>query len=242
MSLVSDFLQAICKFSWRSQPKHLVRLCRSRTEFIIIINEAINASNQEWDQKTIDNVIKYILRDEKSGISVYSSNTLDPLDHGHALAVVAESICQPDFRITRGEKRKLNCSRGTLLIPTSCLPKSTVYEYTPKNNLDFYPANNYHYDLTVNDTREFAIAILKGINQRTIAWSILSNEKQLVGSYRLQAAIAYSRCLQIFGKLNPNSPPSNWLDGETLDASQQIETLKYLAQTSIADSPTSLKN
>jgi hypothetical protein len=81
---------------------------------------------------------------------------------------------------------------------------------------------------------------LKGINQRTIAWSILSNEKQLIGSYRLQAAIAYSRCLQIFGKLNPNSPPSDWLDGKTLAASEQIETLKYLAQTSIADSPTTL--
>ena len=245
MPSVSNLFQQIYKFfgkvksskSSELHPENLVRLCRNRTDFIIIINEAINHTDQNWDQELVDRVIQCILEDTDSDISVYSSDTLDPLDRGHALAVVAEGISQDSFRFSRGSKRKPSCTRGSLIIPTSCLPKTTFYDFTPENNLDFYPANQHHFDLTVNDAEELALALLDGINQRIIAWSILGNDGKSVGSYRLQAAVAYSHCLQAFGKLDPSFPPSNWVDGRTITASEQIDTLKYLAQTVAVDSP-----
>jgi hypothetical protein len=245
MSLFSNLFQRIYKSFGKAKspksselhPENLVRLCRNRADFIAIINEAINHTNQNWDQELIDRVIRCILESTGSGISVYSSDTLDPLDRGHALAVLAEGISQDNFRSSRGSKRKPSCTRGSLIIPTSCLPKTTFYDFTPENNLDFYPANQYHFDLTINDIEELAAALLDGINQRIIAWSILGNDGKFVGSYRLQAAIAYSHCLQAFGKLNPSFPPSNWVDGKTITASEQIDTLKYLAQTFTVNSP-----
>lgn len=218
-------------------PENLVRLCRSRTDFITIVNEAIHYPNQSWDQELISRVIQCVLGGADSGISVYSSDTLDPLDRGHALAVVAEGMSQSKFRSSKGSKRKSSCTRGSLIIPTSYFPKTTDHEFTPENNLDFYPANQHHFDLTINDSEELAIALLEGIKQGIIAWSILGNDGKFTGSYRLQAAIAYSHCLQTFGKLNPSVPPSNWIDGKTISASEQIDTLKYLAQTVTVDSP-----
>lgn len=218
-------------------PENLVRLCRKRTDFITIVNEAVNSPDQNWDKELIDRVVQCILEGGGLGISVYRSDTLDPLDHGHALAVIAEGISQDNFRSSKGSKRKSSCTRGSLIVPTSCLPKTTFYNFTPENNLDFHPANQYHFDLTVNDAEELAGALLNGINQRIIAWSLLSNDGKFAGSYRLQAAVAYSHCLQAFGKLNSSFPPSNWVDGKTITASEQIDTLKYLAQTVTVDSP-----
>ncbi|MEA5466151.1 hypothetical protein [Leptothoe sp. PORK10 BA2] len=218
-------------------PENLVRLCRNRVDFITIINEAIHHPNQSWDQELVDRIIQFVLEKADSGVSVYSSATLDPLDHGHAFAVVAEGMSQSNFRSTKGSKRKSSCTRGSLIIPISCLPKTTYYDFTPKNNLDFYPANQHHFDLTINDVEELAVALLDGIKQGSIAWSILGNDGKFTGSYRLQAAIAYSHCLQAFGKLNPSAPPSDWIDGKTVTASEQIDTLKYLAQTVAVDSP-----
>jgi hypothetical protein len=245
MPSIPNFVQRIYGFLGKDKsqefselrPENLVRLCRNRADFITIINEAINHPNQNWDQELVNRVIQYVLEGTNSGISVYSSDTLDPLDRGHALAVIAEGISQDNFRSSKGSKRKLSCTRGSLIIPTSYLPKTTFYNFTPENNLDFYPADRYHFDLTINDAEELAIALLNGINQRIITWSILGNDEKFAGSYRLQAAIAYSHCLQAFGKLNPIVPPSNWVDGKTINASEQIDTLKYLAKTVEVDSP-----
>lgn len=245
MPSVPNFVQQIYRFLGKAKspefselrPRNLVRLCRSRVDFITIINEAINYPNQNWDQELISRFIQCILESADSSISVYSSDTLDPLDHGHALAVIAEGISQDNFRSSKGTKRKSSCTRGSLIIPTSCLPKTTFYDFTPENNLDFYPANQHHFDLTINDFEELAVALLNGINQRVITWSILGNDGKFAGSYRLQAAIAYSHCLHAFGKLNPTVPPSDWVDGKVITASEQIDTLKYLAQTVVVDSP-----
>ncbi len=245
MPLVSNFVQQIYRIFGKAKspqfselhPENLVRLCRNRSDFITVINEALNSPDRNWDEELVTRVVKCILEGANSGISVYSSDTLDPLDRGHALAVIAEGISQDNFRSSRGSKRKTSCTRGSLIIPTFCLPKTTFYEFTPENNLDFYPANHHHFDLTINDVEELAISLLNGINQKVITWSILGNEGKFVGSYRLQAAIAYSHCLQVFGKLNSTAPPSDWVDGKTIAASEQIDTLKYLAQTVFVDSP-----
>jgi hypothetical protein len=245
MPLVSNLIQKIRNIILLSRdsqsneiyPNNLVRLCKSRAEFISIINEAINSPDQNWEQQLIDRVIQYILDEKSSGISVYRVDTLDPLDCGHALAVVAEGISRDDFQIGRGKKRKSSCTRGSLIIPTAYLPITTSYEFTPQNNLNFCPANDHHFDLTIKDTEEFAISLLNGINKRIISWSFLGNEKPYEGSYRVQASIAYSNCLQTFGKLNASAPPSDWTDGEKLTASEQIDILRYLAQTHVVDSP-----
>ncbi|MBE9155813.1 hypothetical protein IQ265_03045 [Nodosilinea sp. LEGE 06152] len=245
MSSFPDFLQQIYTSFGRAKslksgklyPENFVRLCRNRVDFITIVNEAIHHRNQSWDQELVGRVIQCVLDGADSGISVYSSATLDPLDRGHALAVVAEGMSQSNFRSSRGSKRKSSCTRGSLIIPISCLPKTTYYDFTPENNLDFYPANQHHFDLTINDVEELAIALLNGIKQEIIAWSFLGNDGKFIGSYRLQAAVAYSHCLQAFGKLNPSVPPSDWVDGRTITASEQIDTLKHLAQTFTVDSP-----
>ena len=218
-------------------PNNLVRLCRRRSEFISIINEAINSPDQRWSQDLVERVIKHMLEEASSGISVYKADTLDPFDPGHALAVIAEGISQDDFRSTKGKKRKFSCTRGSLIIPINCLPKTTCYNFTPENNLDFYPANRHHFDLDIDNAVELATAILDGIHQQAIVWTCLGNDGKYQGTYRLQAAIAYSHCLTTFGKLDPSAPPSNWTDGKNLTASEQIEILKYLAQTTAVDSP-----
>lgn len=216
-------------------PKNFVRLCRRRNDFLQIINEASNYSSEQWEQDLVKSVIKHIIGEERSGISVYNTETLEPFDEGHALAVIAEGIAQNEFRAT-ANKRKPSCTRGTLIIPISCLPASTSYELTPENNLDFYPANSLHFDLTVADPDELAITILNGIKQRLLGWTFLGNENHKE-TYRLQAVIAYSHCLRIFGKLDPDAPPHQWKNGKNLTASQQIEILKYLAQIQQVDSP-----
>jgi hypothetical protein len=183
MPSIYEFIQKILKISWYSKkqkpsnisPKHLVRLCRRRTDFITIINEAISSPKQDWDEDLINRVIKHILGEERTGVSVYSSDTLDPCDIGHALAVIAEGIGNPSLRAD-ARKRVFGCKRGSLLIPVICFPESTNYKFTPDNNLNFYPANNFHYDLTIDDATELAISILENISDRKIAWTFLEQD------------------------------------------------------------------
>jgi hypothetical protein len=124
--------------------------------------------------------------------------------------------------------------RRTLLIPITSLPGSVRLKFTPEGNLNFFPANDQHFDLCAADIQELARAILDGIHKRTIGWTFLANDN---GSYRIQAAIAYSHCLSKFGKLNQNNPPSEWSDGSDLSSSEQVEILKHLANTVAIDSP-----
>ncbi|AFY60410.1 hypothetical protein [Synechococcus sp. PCC 6312] len=231
------FKKARISKSGENHPENLIRLCRNRVDFITIINETINCSNQNWNNELINRVIQCVFDGVDSGISVYSSDTLDPLDYGHAFAVMAEGISQQNFRSDRGSKRKSHCTRGSLIIPTSYLPTTTNFKSTPENNLDFSPADQYHFDLTIHDFEELAITLLNGIQQRIIKWSFMGNEGKFIGSYRIQAAIAYSHCLQKFGKLNPDIPPSDWINGKTITASEQINTLMHLAQVDLVDSP-----
>lgn len=225
----------------RSQkhPKNLVRLCRRLSEFKTIVNESLHTTNKEWDKRIINKVVEHVLEgySDSPRISVYSSDNLDSFDLGHALAVIAESISGDKFR-SYSKRRDSHCSRGSLIIPTDSLPESVSYEFTPKGNLNFFPANNYHFDLTINDYEEFAIAILDGIRSQAIRWSFICNEKKFQGSYLLQAGIVYSSCLRSFGVLDSNFPPACWNDGIDLDAAEQIDTLKHLAKVSIINSPT----
>lgn len=214
------------------RPKYLVRLCRSLGDFELIVNEVIECTDTDicWQQDLIERVIQHVLGNEVSGVSTYNADTIDPFDIGHALGVIAEGINQRDFRAGI-RKRKLSCTRGSLIIPVSCLPKTTQYKFTPGNNLNFYPANHRHFDLSISDAEELAIVILNGIRNQAIRYTYIRNEpKSHQITYHLQAVIAYSHCLQVFGNLNHSEPPSSWADGKELTASQQLETLKHLAQ------------
>lgn len=215
-------------------PPHLVRLCRRRTEFISIINEATkNPLPSPWPEDLINRVVEYIFQGKEEDLSVYATKTTDPLDQGHALSVIAESITQKEFRAT-ARQRKRGCTRGTLIIPTASLPKRVSFQLTPENNLNFFPADYHHYDLSTPNIRELAVAILDSIHARTSHWTLLDNDD---GSYRLQAAIAYSYCLSVFGKLDQDIPPPEWREGNELSSREQIEILKYLVDTSAIDSP-----
>jgi hypothetical protein len=108
------------------------------------------------------------------------------------------------------------------------------FQLTPENNFNFFPADERHYDLSTSNIRELAAAILDGIHARTIHWTFLGNED---GSYRLQAAIAYSYCLSVFGRLDQDPPPPTWRDGKELSSREQIEILKHLVDTRAIDSP-----
>jgi hypothetical protein len=246
---ISDLIQIMQKRGWwvrettssdENHPINFARLCKSRADFIMIINEVINSTDQLWNQELIDRVIRLLLDRGDSEISVYSVDTLDSLDYGHAIAVIAEGISQEDFRSSKkGNKRKPGCTRGSLLIPATIFSGDVNIKYSPHNNLNFHPASKNHYDLEINNLpvdslEKIAKAILDGIYRRDIAWSFLGNED---GSYRLQAVIAYSYCLQHFGKLDPNNPSPNWEDGRNIDSSEQINTLQHLAKTTMIDSP-----
>ncbi|QKQ75624.1 hypothetical protein [Nostoc sp. TCL240-02] len=217
-------------------PKYLVRLCRKLTNFKTLVNEATKCTDGCWSQDLIQRVIKEVLAEKSSGISTYNADICTPFDVGHSLAVIAEGISQKEFLVT-SKPRKSSCTRGSLIIPVSCFPKTTRYQFTPENNLNFYPANDRHFDLDIDDSEELAVAILKGIHNKTIGWTILGNEGKSLGSYRLQAGIAYSHCLKTFGELNHSQPPLGWDNGKDLTAGEQIEILQHLAQVAQIDSP-----
>ncbi|MBN3875231.1 hypothetical protein [Nostoc sp. JL23] len=212
------------------RPKYLVRLCRSLGDFEPIVSEAKNSADSNWSQDLIQQVIEQALGGEASGISTYEADTIDAFDSGHALAVVAEGINQGKLRVSKGSKRDSKTTRGSLIIPVSSLPKTTHYEFTPENNLNFYPANHRHFDLDIKDSEELAITILNGIRDLSIKPTFIANDKKYNVNYRLMWAIAYSHCLKVFGTLNHSKPPTNWADGQDLTASEQIETLQYVAQ------------
>lgn len=223
------WLKRLCQGSKR--PKYLVRLCRSLGDFELIVSEAIECTDGCWQHDLIERVIQHVLGNEASGVSTYNADTIDPFDIGHALGVIAEGINQVDFRASRGKKRKSSCTRGSLIIPVSCLPKTTRYEFTPGNNLNFYPANHRHFDLSISDAEELATVILNGIRNEAIRYTFIKNEpKSYKLTYHLQAVIAYSHCLQVFGNLNRSKPPSRWANGKDLTASEQLEILQHLAQ------------
>ena len=225
-------LKRLCKGS--KQPKYLVRLCRNLGEFEAIVNEARNCTNKCWQQDLIERVIRQVLGSESSGVSTYNADTIHPFDVGHALGVIAEGISSSDFHVSKGKKRKSTCTKGSLIIPVTCFPKTTHYEFTPKNNLNFYPANHRHFDLSINDAEELATVILDGIRDQTIKYTFIKNDlKTSKLTYHLQAVIAYSHCLQVFGNLNHSEPPSSWSNGKTLTVSEQIETLQHLAQVQV---------
>ncbi len=77
-------------------------------------------------------------------LSVYETQTDDPLDVGHALAIVAETITSDNFRRDRGKKRKRGATRGSLFIPLDILPASITHKFTPWNNLNLYPSDDRH--------------------------------------------------------------------------------------------------
>jgi len=213
------------------RPIHILRLCRRRTEFFSIVNEATQGA-PPWPPDLVDRVIQYVLEDDNVNISVYASATADPLDLGHALGVIAEGIIQQDFQPS-AKKRAKGCTRGTLMIPINSLPINVRLQYTPQHNLNFFPADDRHYDLSTLNPRELAASILDGIHIRAIHWTSLGND----GSYRVQAAIAYSYCLSRFGTLDHGNPPSQWRNGKDLTSAAQIEILKHLANLALIDSP-----
>jgi hypothetical protein len=165
----------------------------------------------------------------------------DALPYRHALAVVSEGIAWPNFKEGRGTKRKHFNSRCSLIIPFSCLPKSVKCKYTPKNNLNFFPANRYHFDLEIRDPNDFARAILSGIKSKEIIWSVIENDRdeKKRGDYQLQFALAYSHCLKRFGILDDLNPPAKWRDGVGLTAQEQINNLTFLAKAMDYKSPAS---
>ena len=211
----------------------LVRMCRRRTEFMSIINEVHIGSPPFTD--LIDRMVQHVLDEESPPLSVYEAATTDPFDCGHALGVIAATIGRNDFRLNARNRAK-GCTCGTLLIPRTCLPASVSLTYTPEQNHDFSPADTRHFDLTFQDRRELAQSVLISIQTRTVGWTFLANHD---GTYRLQAVIAYSHCLSVFGELNSFSPPESWRNGITLTASEQIETLKHLADIKAVGSPLS---
>ena len=213
-------------------PCNLVQLCRRSQELRSIINEALQG-HSPWPSDLIERVEEFVLEKGNRELSVYEVATIDPLDHGHALGVIAEGISQDDFH-TNAKKRKRGSTRGTLLLPEASLPRNVHLQFTPENNLNFFPANDRHYDLCVPDAQELAEAILDGIHKGKVGWTFLANQD---GTYRLQAAVAYSHCLAEFGKLDHTNPPSEWGSGTSLSSSEQIEILKHLTDTSAVDSP-----
>ena len=129
------------------------------------------------------------------------------------------------FRKERS-KRKDSRKCGSLFIPIELLPSSVSYKFTPRNNLNFSPANNRHYDLNVADSRELAEAILSGLKSGAIGWTYLEKDDY---SFRFQMVIAYAHCTHMLGKLQEKPTPSGWKDGHNLSAAEQIETLRHLS-------------
>ncbi len=214
------------------KPLNVLRICRRRAEVLAVINEAKQGA-PPWAPDLVERVIQYVLEGGNSDLSVYRTATRNPLDQDHALGVIAEGITQQDFQ-RNARKRTNGCTRETFLIPTSFLPKNARLRSTPQNNRNFFPANNKHYDLSNYDNRKLAGVILDGIHNRAINWASLGNDD---GSYRVQAAIAYSYCLSQFGNLNQANPPSRWQNGINLTSGEQIEILMHLAKVPALDSP-----
>lgn len=204
-----------------ADPCFFVRVCRKKTELLTIVNEACNPNNDDTSD-LVDRVLTFVLDGSDGEKSVYGVVTNDPLDPGHALAVIAEGIAQESFV----KKKKTRCSRCTVILPASEILSFFESVHTPQNNTNFSPADKLHHDFRPLKAMDFAVWLLAGIRIGTVKHVPLSNEKK---TYRLQARLAYSTCLGQFGSLSESSPPNGWRNGETLSASEQIAVLRYLA-------------
>ena len=206
-------------------PRFFIRICRRPTQLAIIVNSA-TAENIPLDHELIDRLIGSVMENDQQELSVYESQTDDPLDVGHALAIIAATISSGDFRKYRGRKQKKGTTCGSLIIPRGTLPNSRSYKFTPWNNLDFSPADNRHYDIHVTNPKELAKALLSGLRAGTVGWTYLDNQHN---TYRFQAIIAHAHCTYVLGQLQVESPPPRWKDGLNLTAIEQIETLRHLS-------------
>lgn len=218
--------------SGRVEHKFFVRICRRKTELLTIVNEAVSLTTP-WSEDLVDRVLKFVI-DGQDENSVFGSETDDPLDPGHALAVIAEGIAQKNFT----KRRKKGCARCTLFLDVESVSPFFSRRKTPENNVDFYPADNLHYDLFPIRPKDFANWFLESIKAGTVRPVFLSNNE---GTYCTQARIAYSKCLERFGKLSEIDSATEWPDGKTLTTSEQIGNLEFLANTSIFYSSPSQK-
>jgi hypothetical protein len=216
------------------RPKYLVRIARSLQQFILIINEAQQTKERPWSDDLIERVIKHLLENGSDELSVYSVETVSPLDCGHSMAVIATGISQECFRGDPKKWSKYKGTVGTITLPTQCFPKEVRSKFTPENNLAFYPASERHYDLQVDEPAVFARWILNAIHDHKVGWAFVKKEDH---TYRMQAALAYSYCLSRFGFFDENHKPHMWHDSPSISANQQIEILRFLSDCDSLERP-----
>lgn len=202
------------------KPKFYVRICRRKADLITLINEASNpteGSEPDLIRRVLDLMIE---GDQES--SVFGVLTDEPLDPGHAVAVVAESIRQDDFV----KKKSNGCTRSTIFLPADIVHSFFSIQYSPHNNLNFAPADDRHFDIKIQEPEKFAKWLLDGFNKKTIRFLCLSKGK---GSFQAQARVAHAVCVGLFGSLSENAPPENWRNGKSLTASEQLGILRFLS-------------
>lgn len=203
------------------EPRFYIRICRKKAEFIALINEASNpatSSAPDLIKRTLE-----LLIEENEDNSVFGVLTNDPLDPGHALGLVAESISQNDFV----NKKNPTCNRCTIFLPADKVHTFFTVQHTPKNNMNFAPADERHFDIRIQQSEEFAKWLLNGFATGTVRYLVSLKGKGK--GFQTQARVAHAMCLGRFGILSEQDPPKTWRDGTALTSAQQISILRYLA-------------
>lgn len=208
---------------------YFLRICRRQTELISICNE-LNCDSSTSEDDLLSRIIEHLLENGSGQLSIYGVNTADPLEPSHALAVISESIAQGDFI----NRKKTSCSRSYILFPIKEVQGYGSIRRSPKNNLNFFPADCQHHDISIKQVREFARWILNKIRTKSIKMIFVNSDI----AYPLFARIAYSSCVARYGDLSGKAFIPQGRDGKKLTAVDQISTLRFLTRSGDLFDPT----
>lgn len=231
-------------------PRYLVRACRY-SDSVNLLREVERAPTP-WPPELLDLVLDCFFQGDASELSVFSAETADCFDHGHALGVVARVIATNDFDPAQRErydrqvlnwaaKATKNAARPvapgaklfTFAIPATVFTESgAAVNFSPENNLNFAPADEHHYDVSFPDPTRIAGLLLDGLQVGRIRWACVHKE-----DLRCLAAAALSTCVRVFGDLSTGVVPTGWRAGTLLDAGEQLARLRHLAGQRMLSTP-----
>ncbi len=243
LGLESWLIWAARRIEFGRKPRYLVRVSTRYSAAVQIIHLA--EKGPPWSPELVSDVQEILMEKPGVDMSLYEARFPERFDVGHSLAVIASTISSQNY--SEGKRLKyesklagagaepkqkkrsqLSDNFGRHKVVSLIMPWRLIsgldLAFTPEKNLDFFPANDRHYDLCVSDRQAFAGSVLSSIHNRESCYSIMDSK-----NYVVQAAIALSVCIERYGDLQGLEPPRRWRDGSRLDAGEQLQRLRYLS-------------
>lgn len=223
-----------------SPPQYFVRVVSQFSRAIELLDRSVNTdvpSSVDLESE----VCNTILEPKGTDISLFGLNSCERCDFGHALGVIAATLNSIDLSSTKISKYRASlqppqATKGSqrpkdefgrkvvaLIFPRSLLERHGRVVPSPEGNLNFSPADSYHFDLKTDQPEILAADIIRALQSNVAKMTFLRKP-----DYRTQAAIALSQCIKHYGNVE-ESLGRTWKDGRDLSASDQLLRLRTCA-------------